>query len=83
MRAYRDEPVSDEALERILARAEAPRALALMTASFGLGQVIGPLLGAMLVGPNNDFLPPTIMASSVLALSAVMLVPLLGRRSVD
>jgi len=64
---------------RLMAGDQAPRALALMTASFGLGQVIGPLLGAMLVGPNNDFLPPTIMASSVLALSAVMLVPLLRR----
>ncbi|MDF3075797.1 MAG: putative transrane permease protein [Alphaproteobacteria bacterium] len=65
---------------RLLAGDQAPRALALMTASFGLGQVIGPLLGALLVGPNNDFLPPTIMASSVLALSAVMLVPLLRKR---
>jgi predicted MFS family arabinose efflux permease len=68
---------------RLLAGDQAPRALALMTASFGLGQVIGPFLGAQLVGPNNDFLPPTIMASSVLALSAVMLVPLLGRRSAN
>jgi predicted MFS family arabinose efflux permease len=65
---------------RSLAGDQAPRALALMTASFGLGQIVGPLIGAALVGPNNDFLPPTIMASSVLALSAVMLVPLLGRR---
>jgi predicted MFS family arabinose efflux permease len=65
---------------RLLAGDQAPRALALMTASFGLGQVIGPFLGAQLVGPNNDFLPPTIMASSVLALSAAMLVPLLRRR---
>jgi fucose permease len=65
---------------RLMAGDQAPRALALMTASFGLGQIIGPLAGAALVGPNNDFLPPTIMASSVLALSAVLLVPLLGRR---
>jgi predicted MFS family arabinose efflux permease len=68
---------------RLMAGDQAPRALALMTASFGLGQVIGPLLGAQLVGPNNDFLPPTIMASSVLALSAVMLVPLLRKRPVS
>ncbi|MGE0154049.1 MAG: YbfB/YjiJ family MFS transporter [Reyranellaceae bacterium] len=65
---------------RLLAGEQAPRALALMTASFGLGQIIGPLAGAALVGPNNDFLPPTIMASSVLAVSAGLLVPLLGRR---
>lgn len=65
---------------RLLAGEQAPRALALMTASFGLGQIVGPLAGAALVGSDNDFLPPTIMASSVLALSAVMLVPLLGRR---
>jgi fucose permease len=52
-----------------------------MTAAFGLGQIVGPLIGAALVGSNNNFLPPTIMASSVLALSAVLLVPLLGRRT--
>jgi len=65
---------------RLMAGDQAPRALALMTASFGLGQIVGPLIGAALVGPNNDFLPPTIMASSVLALSGVMLLPLLRRR---
>jgi len=59
---------------RELAGDQAPSALALLTASFGLGQILGPPLGALLVGPNNDFLPPTIMASSVLALSAVLLV---------
>lgn len=65
---------------RLMAGNQAPRALALMTASFGLGQIVGPLAGAALVGPNNDFLPPTIMASSVLALSGVMLMPLLRRK---
>jgi len=51
-----------------------------MTASFGLGQIIGPYIGALLVGPDNDFLLATATASAVLALSGVMLVPLLGRR---
>ena len=64
---------------RIMAGEQAPRALALMTASFGLGQIIGPYIGALLVGPDNDFLLATATASAVLALSGVMLVPLLGR----
>ncbi|MGE0155116.1 MAG: YbfB/YjiJ family MFS transporter [Reyranellaceae bacterium] len=65
---------------RSMAGEQAPRALALMTASFGLGQVAGPYLGALLVGPDNDFLLATAAASAVLALSGAMLVPLLGRR---
>ncbi len=59
-----------------------------MSASFGLGQIVAPPLAALLVGPDNDFLPATIMASSVLTISALLLVPLLfarhrGRASVD
>ena len=38
---------------RLMAGDQAPRALALMTASFGLGQVIGPLLGARSSAPTT------------------------------
>jgi MFS family permease len=56
------------------------RAIALLTVVFGLGQILGPPLAALLVGPDNDFLPPTIMASSVLTLSAALCIPLLSKR---
>jgi predicted MFS family arabinose efflux permease len=65
---------------RILAPEQFPRALAWMTVVFSLGQIGGPPLAALLVGPGNDFLPPTIMTSAVLAVSALLCLPLLGRR---
>ncbi len=65
---------------RILSPEQFPRALAWMTVVFSLGQIGGPPLAALLVGPNNDFLPPTIMTSSVLAASALLCLPLLRRR---
>jgi MFS family permease len=60
-----------------LAHGQIPRAIALITASFGLGQILGPPAAAMLVGPDNDFLLPSIMAAAVLVLSALLLLPLL------
>lgn len=62
---------------QILAHGQIPRAIALITAAFGLGQILGPPVAAMLVGPDNDFLLPSIMAASVLVLSAGLLLPLL------
>ncbi len=69
---------------QLLAGGQLARAIALITASFGLGQILGPPLAALLVGPDNDFLLPTAMASAVLLLSAILLVPLLlaSRRGV-
>jgi predicted MFS family arabinose efflux permease len=65
---------------RLLAPDQFARAVAVLTVGFGLGQIAGPSLAARLVGPGNDFLPPTIMASSVLLVSALMCLPLLRRR---
>lgn len=65
---------------RILSPAQFPRALAWMTVVFSLGQIAGPPLAALLVGPGNDFLPPTIMTSAVLAVSALLCLPLLRWR---
>jgi predicted MFS family arabinose efflux permease len=65
---------------RDMAGDQFPRAIALMTAGFGLGQIAGPAIAAQLVGPGNDFLPPTIMTSAVLTLSALLCIPLLRQR---
>ena len=65
---------------RAMAGEQFPRAIALMTAGFGLGQIAGPPIAALLVGPGNDFLLPTIMTSTVLTISALLCIPLLKRR---
>ncbi len=57
---------------RALSGSQAGRAVALMTASFGLGQIAGPPLAGALVGPDGSFLWPTVLASAVLVLGAVL-----------
>jgi MFS family permease len=57
---------------RAVAGAQAGRAVALMTASFGLGQIAGPPIAAALAGDSKNFLWPTVLASAVLLLGAAL-----------
>lgn len=49
-----------------------PRTIGLLTAVFGLGQVIGPLLAARLAGPQGDFRPALLLAGAVVLLGAAL-----------
>ncbi|WP_244479431.1 MULTISPECIES: YbfB/YjiJ family MFS transporter [unclassified Rhizobium] len=55
---------------RALAPASQRRALAIMTAAFGIGQIIGPLVAGWLAGSTGSFTLPTLIASAVLILCA-------------
>ena len=57
---------------------DSPRkALALMTAAFGIGQIIGPLVAGWLADRTGSFSAPTLIAAAVLFLcGGVILVEL-------
>ena len=64
------------AFGRHLAPQDAARAIGMLTASFGVGQIIGPLAGAALEEAGGGFAWPLIAAASVVALGALLLLPL-------
>ncbi|WP_139789146.1 YbfB/YjiJ family MFS transporter [Manganibacter manganicus] len=55
---------------RMLAPRAPRRVFALMTASFGVGQIVGPLVAGLLAQWSGSFFVPSIAASIVLLLSA-------------
>lgn len=55
---------------RALAPMSQRRALAIMTAAFGVGQIAGPLVAGWLAGSTGSFTAPTLIASVVLILCA-------------
>jgi MFS family permease len=58
---------------RALAPASQRRALAIMTAAFGIGQIAGPLVAGWLAGTTGSYTAPTLIASGVLILCAVII----------
>jgi predicted MFS family arabinose efflux permease len=59
---------------------ESPRrALAFMTAAFGTGQIIGPLVGGWVAERSGSFTLPTVLAAAVLLGSAALAAPVLRR----
>lgn len=57
---------------RALAPGAPRRALALMTASFGLGQIIGPIVAGYLADWTGDFTLASLVASAVLFIAAFL-----------
>ena len=55
------------------------RVLAVMTAAFGLGQIVGPLVAGYGFDLTGSFLIPSLLAAAALCLSAGLVV-MLGRR---
>jgi len=53
--------------------AHATRLMAAITAAFGLGQILGPLLVSSLAGHARGFAPALLIAAAVLAISAYVL----------
>jgi predicted MFS family arabinose efflux permease len=54
---------------RLLADAAPRRVLALMTAAFGVGQIIGPIIAGMLADRTGSFFLPSILAAAALLIS--------------
>jgi MFS family permease len=60
--------------------AQSPRrAFAFMTAAFGTGQAIGPLVAGWVAQITGSFTAPTILAVIVLVCSILLMVPVLRR----
>lgn len=66
-------------LGRALSPASPRRALAFMTAAFGIGQILGPLVAGWLAERTGSFSAPSLVASVVLLISAGLVLPVLRR----
>ena len=55
---------------RDLSRGDPRRSFALMTAAFGLGQMIGPGLAGLAYGLGDSFLAPSLVAAAALIVAA-------------
>jgi predicted MFS family arabinose efflux permease len=69
---------------RRLATASPRRAIGLMTASFGIGQIVGPVLAGYLADWTGSFFAPSLAAAAALGVSALLVtnVALPGRQAV-
>lgn len=65
---------------RKLAPESPRRTLAFMTAAFGVGQIVGPLVAGRLADQTGSFTLPTLVAAAVLLAAAMLYLPV--RRSV-
>jgi predicted MFS family arabinose efflux permease len=66
---------------RRLASAAPRRMLALMTAAFGIGQIIGPIVAGYLADWTGDFLAASVVAAAMLLVAAAVALP--ARRAAD
>ena len=64
---------------RHLAPESPRRALAFMTAAFGLGQIVGPLTAGVIAERTGSFTVPSLLAAGALFVCAALIVPV-GRR---
>lgn len=67
-------------LGRTLSPQSPRRVLAFMTAAFGIGQILGPLVAGWLAARTGSFSAPSLVAALVLLLSAGLILPVIGRR---
>ena len=54
------------------------RAFALMTAAFGTGQIVGPLAAGWIAEATGSFTAPSVLASAVLVVSILLMLPVLA-----
>ena len=64
---------------RVLAPASPRKVLAVMTAAFGVGQIIGPLVAGWLAEGSGSFTAPTLLAAGVLLFCAALIRLEMGR----
>jgi predicted MFS family arabinose efflux permease len=57
---------------RGLSASDPRRVLALMTGAFGVGQIVGPVLGGALFERSGSFVLPSLMAAGALVLAAIL-----------
>jgi predicted MFS family arabinose efflux permease len=57
---------------RTLSSSDPSRVLALMTAAFGLGQIVGPTLAGSLFDRTGSFVLPSLLAAGALVLAAIL-----------
>lgn len=60
---------------------ESPRrAMGVMTAIFGIGQIAGPMVGGWAANISGSYLMPSIIAAGVLVVGALLLIPVIAGR---
>jgi MFS family permease len=64
---------------RVLSPASPRRAFAFMTAAFGTGQIIGPLVAGWLAERTGSFTVPTLAAAAVLVVCVLLAIPVARR----
>jgi predicted MFS family arabinose efflux permease len=64
---------------RLLAPAAPRRAFALMTASFGIGQILGPIAAGLLAEQTGSYFVPSMAAALALVVAAAIAWPTAGR----
>ncbi|MEZ2130463.1 MULTISPECIES: MFS transporter [unclassified Sinorhizobium] len=64
---------------RKLSPASPRRAMALMTASFGIGQIVGPIVAGWTAESTGSFTVPSIIAAVVLILCAALVIPVMNK----
>ncbi|MBV1796910.1 YbfB/YjiJ family MFS transporter [Siccirubricoccus sp. G192] len=60
------------AAARALAPKDQRRAFALTTAGFGLGQIVGPVVGGLLLDRTGGFAAPSLLAAGALLVAALL-----------
>jgi predicted MFS family arabinose efflux permease len=64
---------------RLLAPHSPRRALAFMTAAFGAGQILGPLVAGVMAERTGSFTAPTVVAALMLFAAALVVLPVARR----
>lgn len=66
---------------RRLSPASPRRAFAMMTAAFGIGQIVGPIVGGWMAERTGSFTAPTYVAAAALVVCAVLVLPVVKKVS--